>query len=161
MRRDRESGSESFLGRGEMRNGATIGWWSTIFLCAAGALAAPDPCLLTVAEARELGGTDTSQAGGSATTCPYLASDSSPRLSISVLPAGGAEGQAKLGQLADRELFTERKNGRARTWVAADKLEGWVLSGEVLASVSAAGEWSSKRRRRLELTVYKISEKLR
>ena len=144
-----------------MKNGATLGSWSAILLCAAGALAAPDPCLLTVAEARELGGSDTSQAGGSATTCTYLAADSSPRLSISVHSASAAESQATLGQLADRERFTERKNGRARTWVAADKLEGWVLSGEVLASVSAAGEWSGKRRRRLELTVYKISEKLR
>jgi hypothetical protein len=148
-----------------MRNGSTIetvGAWVALTL--AGALAAhavPDPCLLTVTEARELGGTDTVQAGGRAETCTYMTSNASPRLTISVFAAEAPSSQEILAQLEDGERYTARKNGRARTWVAADKLEGWVQSGDVLASVSASGEANGKRRRKLELTVYRISEKLR
>jgi hypothetical protein len=125
------------------------------------ATAVPDPCLLTLTEARQLGGSDIVQAGGGALTCDYLAADAAPRLSISVLDAAAPEAQQALSRLADTEGYTEKKRGKMRTWIAADRLEGWVLAGDVLASVSATGESSSKRHRQLELAVFTLSEKLR
>jgi hypothetical protein len=123
--------------------------------------AAPDPCLRTLAEARELGGSDTVQAGGGGAACDYLAADSTPRLRIALFDAGSAEAAAALARLGDRERYEERKSGKARTGIAAEGLEGWVLAGQVLASVTAPGEVSAERRRRLELTLFCITEKLR
>ena len=125
------------------------------------ALASQDPCLLTLPEARELGGSDTTVAGGGGKTCNYLSADSSPRVTIALFDPQAEDGKAALALLADAEKFAEKKNGKVRTWIAADRLEGWVLSGEVLASVSAPGEASSKRKRKLELAVFHLTEKLR
>lgn len=123
--------------------------------------AVADPCILSVSEAREVGGADTVQAGSDRSTCTYRSSSSEPRLSIEVVAPATQEGQQRLSQLDDDSRFTSRKQGKATTWLAKDALVGWVLEGETLVEVRVEGrEPDRKVKRSLELALFKITEKL-
>lgn len=124
-------------------------------------VAVEDPCILSVSEAREVGGAETVQAGSDQDTCTYRTSSSEPRLSIELVASDSEQGQARLRELADEARFTSRKQGKATTWLAQERLVGWVLEGETFVEVRVEGrEPDRKVRRSLERALFRISEHL-
>lgn len=134
---------------------------SAVALAAPAAAAVDDPCILSVSEAREVGGADTVQAGSDRDTCTYRSSSSEPRLSIELVAPTTPEGQERLRRLEDDSRFSSRKQGKATTWTAKDDLVGWVLEGETFVEVRVEGRKPDRKvKRSLELALFKISEKL-
>jgi hypothetical protein len=124
-------------------------------------VAVEDPCILSVSEAREVGGPETVQSGSDQATCTYRTSSSEPRLSIELVASASEQGQARLRELTDQARFTSRKQGKATTWLAQEQLVGWVLEGETFVEVRVEGrEPDRKVRRSLERALFRISEHL-
>jgi hypothetical protein len=125
------------------------------------AQAIDDPCLLSVSEAREVGGAETVQAGSDRATCVYRTASSEPRLSIELVASGEPEGQSRLRQLEDESRYTSRKQGKARTWIAKDALVGWVQEGEMFVEIRVEGrEYERKSKRSLEMALFRIADRL-
>lgn len=139
--------------------------WLTVTLlplASAVPLLAQDPCLLTLSEARELGGGEIAQASGDARRCSYVTGAGEQRLSIEIFSIDAQEAQSRLEELGDSARYTSRQKGRVTLWVSRDdELAGWVRRGERLAAVRASGEASAKRRRALEHALFRAAERLR
>jgi hypothetical protein len=132
-----------------------------VALAMPGLAAIDDPCILSVSEAREVGGADTVQAGSDRETCTYRSSSSEPRLSIELVAPATPEGQERLRRLEDGAQFASRKQGKATTWTAKDELIGWVLEGDTFVEVRVEGRKPDRKvKRSLELALFKITEKL-
>jgi hypothetical protein len=123
---------------------------------------AQDPCLLTLTEARELGGSKIDQAAGDARLCNYVTASGESHLSILIDDIASPDARVRLEELGDAARFTSRQKGKVTYWVSRDdELAGWVRRGELLAEVRADGEASAKRRRNLELALQRVGERLR
>jgi hypothetical protein len=136
--------------------------WLPLVAAFAPPAAAQDPCLLTLTEARELAGSDISQAGGDGRRCTYAVPSGESRLEIEIDAIASEAARARLEELGDAARFDSRQKGRVTYWLSrGDELAGWVRRGERLASLRSAGAASAKRRRLLEHALQRVGERLR
>jgi hypothetical protein len=123
---------------------------------------AQDPCLLTLTEARELGGSEITQAAGDGRRCSYVVKGGETRIAIDVGGVDSPAAQTRLEELGDASRYDSRQKGKVTYWLSrADELAGWVRRGERLAEVRSDGEASAKRRRLLEHALQRVGERLR
>jgi len=132
-----------------------------LIAAASAAVADPDACLLSIAEARELAGATIVESRADAGRCRYLTAAGGALLTVERMPLDSELAQAQLEKLGDASRFTSRQKQRTTIWMSRwDELDGWLRHGDLLLEVRAERGASPRGRRALERALVRIGERL-